>query len=163
MSIPMSTLERLRFLARIVRKEVRYLRSTDQRLFSSPFTREMAARLDQDMDLAERADAFVSRFGRLQDTVGDKLLPQYLNSVGELVGPAIDNLNKAEKLGWIDSAEQWITLRSLRNQMIHEYIEDLDTLVNAFNRAHQHVEMLANDAVRILDELAARGWIKKDH
>ncbi len=83
MNIPDAKLQRLRFLARIVKKEIRYLSITDQRLFRTPFTLEMASTLEQDVELAERIDAFVSRFGRLQDTVGDKLLPQYLNAVGE--------------------------------------------------------------------------------
>ena len=32
----------------------------------------------RDIDLAERVDAFVARFGRLQDTAADKLLPELL-------------------------------------------------------------------------------------
>ena len=129
----------MRFLARVVKKEIRYLLLTDQRLFSEPFTREKAERLETDVDMAERVDAFVSRFGRLQDTVGDKLLPRYLDAVGESIGPAIDNLNRAEKLGLIHSAELWITLRALRNEMIHEYMEDLEKLADALNKGHEHV------------------------
>jgi uncharacterized protein with HEPN domain len=159
MNIPDAKLQRLSFLARVVKKEIRYLGMTDQRLFRTPFTHEMAATLEQEVELAERIDAFVSRFGRLQDTVGDKLLPQYLNAVGESTGPAIDNLSRVEKLGLLGSAELWITLRDLRNKMIHEYIEDLDTLVNALNKAHEHVDTLTRDANRLLGDLEARGWI----
>jgi hypothetical protein len=101
---------RLQFLARMVRKEIHYLQLTDRRLFDAPFTRVDVERMEKDVDLAERVDAFVSRFGRLQDTVGDKLLPNYLNAVGEKVGPAVDNLNRAEKLGLIGSAEIWMAL-----------------------------------------------------
>lgn len=161
MNIAHSKLLRLQFLARIVRKEIRHLRLTDGRVFATPFTRQKAENLETDIDLAERVDAFVSRFGRLQDTVGDKLLPQYLNAVGEATGPAVDNLNRLEKLGLIRSAEAWVILRDMRNEMIHEYIEDLDILVNALNKGHEHVEMLANDAERILRDLESRGWIEK--
>jgi hypothetical protein len=52
--------------------------------------------------------AFVSRFGRLQDTVGDKLLPALLSALAEPVGPAIDNLDKAEKLGLLESARHCV-------------------------------------------------------
>jgi uncharacterized protein with HEPN domain len=145
-----------------VKKEIRYLLLTDQRLFSEPFTCEKAERLEADADLAERVDAFVSRFGRLQDTVGDKLLPQYLDAVGEAIGPAIDNLNRAEKLGLITSAELWLTLRNLRNEMIHEYMEDLDKLADALNKGHQHVTTLTKDAGRILTDLESRGWIVQE-
>jgi len=150
---------RLQFLTRVVRKEIRYLRLTDQRLFPIPFTHEKAERLEIDIVLSECVDAFVSRFGRLQDTVGDKLLPQYLNAVGEATGPVIDNLNRAEKLGLIASAELWVTLRGLRNEMIHEYMEDLDRLVNALNKGHEHVASLSDDAERILVDLESRGWV----
>ncbi|VAW87996.1 hypothetical protein MNBD_GAMMA16-1940 [hydrothermal vent metagenome] len=159
MNIARSKLLRLQFLARIVKKEIRYLCLTNQRLFPYPFTREKAERLEVDVELAERVDAFVSRFGRLQDTVGSKLLPQYLDAVGEATGPAIDNLNRAEKLGLIRSAELWITLRDLRNAMIHEYMEDLDKLADALNKGHQHVTTLTEDAGRMLADLEARGWI----
>ena len=160
MTIANTKLQRLQFLARIVKKEIHHLQLTDQRLFPTPFTREMAERLEKDVDLAERLDAFVSRFGRLQDTVGDKLLPQYLNAVGETVGAAVDNLNRAEKLGLVSSFELWMTLRELRNEMIQEYMEDLDKLANALNKGHDFVDTLAQDAGRILSDLKSRGWVE---
>ncbi len=159
MNIPQAKLLRLQFLGRVVRKEINLLRSTNQRLFASPFTREKAEFLEHDADLSERVDAFVSRFGRLQDTVGDKMLPNYLNAVGEAVGPVVDNLYRAEKLGLVCSADLWMTLRDLRNQMVHEYIEDLDKLTDALNKAHEHVVTLSADAERFLSDLEARGWV----
>jgi len=38
----------------------------------------MAQDLENNIELAERVEAFVARFGRLQDTLGDKLLPTLL-------------------------------------------------------------------------------------
>ena len=157
MNISPQKKRRLAFLARMIRKEIHYLQLTDRRLFDVPFTREKAERLEKEVDLAERVDAFVSRFGRLQDTVGDKLLPNYLNAVGETTGPVVDNLNRAEKLGLINSAEIWMALRDLRNQMVHEYMEDLDKLAEALNKGHEHVSTLTADANRILVDLEARG------
>ena len=162
MNIKPGKLQQLQFLARIVRKEIRHLRLTDARLFPVPFSRRKAEQLEDDVELSERVDAFVTRFGRLQDTLGDKLLPQYLNAVGEAVGPVIDNLNRAEKLGLLTSAELWVTLRDLRNEMIHEYMEDLDKLTNALNKGHEHVDTLTEDAERILADLESRGWIGLD-
>jgi hypothetical protein len=66
---------RLQFLVRVVRKECKHLKSTDLRLFDSFFTLEQIIRLDDTPDQAERVEAFVGRFGRLQDIVDDKLLP----------------------------------------------------------------------------------------
>lgn len=61
----------------MVRKECQHLVTTDQRLFGDPFTPERASQLESDPDLAERVEPFVGRFGRLQDTIGDKLLPVF--------------------------------------------------------------------------------------
>jgi hypothetical protein len=36
----------------------------------------------------------------LQDTVADKLLPAILTWLAEPIGPSIDNLARAERLGW---------------------------------------------------------------
>jgi len=97
---------RLQFLARVVRKECLHLTSTDHRLFeNASFTIEQATLLEGNPDLAERVEAFVSRFGRLQDTVGDKLLPLLLDALGEKSAAVIDNLDRAERLGLIHSAE----------------------------------------------------------
>lgn len=81
------------------------------------------SRLETDPDLAERVEAFVGRFGRLQDTVGDKLLPLLLTALGEKTGAAIDNLDRAERLRLVHSTDEWINMRNLRNQMVHEYTD----------------------------------------
>lgn len=143
---------RLEFLARVAEKECRHLLDTDQRLFGDLFTQEVAQRIETDPILAERLDAFVSRFGRLQDTVGDKLLPALLNALAETLGPAIDNLDKAEKFGFIDSVDEWMEMRKLRNQMVHEYIEDLTVLVSALRAGHAYVPMLVAAAQRCVAE-----------
>lgn len=71
----------------------------------------------------------------------------------------MDNLNRAEKLGLVGCAGIWLALRDLRNQMIHEYMEDPDKLTEALNKGHEHVSTLTADANRILIDLEARGWI----
>lgn len=134
--------ERLAFLCRITQKEISHLQDTDRRLFADLFTVEAAQRIETDPILAERLDAFVCRFGRLQDNLGDKFLPQLLSAMAEKPGAAIDNLDRAERLGWIESAEAWLEIRKLRNQMVHEYIEDLTLLTSALQTGHNHVGTL---------------------
>lgn len=146
---------RLAFLAETVQAEARHLRATDARLFSEPMTAQRAARLRDDIDLSERADAFVARFGRLQDTLADKLLPELLRWLAEPVGAAIDNLNRAERLGWIASVEQWLVVRRLRNRMIHEYVRDLDELAAALNAGHVAVGLLDDAAQAMVRRIGA--------
>ena len=143
---------RLEFLARVTDKECRHLLDTDGRLFGNLFTIEDAQKIEADPILAERLDAFVTRFGRLQDTVGDKLLPALLNALAEQTGAAIDNLDKAEKLGLIESADAWMEMRRLRNQMVHEYIEDLAVLTSALRNGHAFVPALVAAARRCTAE-----------
>lgn len=140
---------KLLFLAETVLAEAALLRITDARLFALPMDGQRAATLRQDIDLAERVDAFVVRFGRLQDTVGDKLLPGVLAWLAEPVGPAIDNLARAERLGWVGSAATWLECRQLRNFMIHEYVRDLDVLANALTRGHMAVPLMDASAQAI--------------
>lgn len=93
-------------------------------------------------DLAARLDAFVSRFCRLQDTLGDKLLPVYLSIQLEAIGTVLDNLNRAEKLGLITSVADWIEARSLRNSLVHKYTKDVGLLRQSIFCALEFVPML---------------------
>lgn len=158
MTIDSKTALRLQFLLRVVRKEGEHLALTDARLFSEPFTIARAERLAIQPDLAERVEAFASRFSRLQDTLGDKLLPVLLSALGEKPGAAIDNLDRAERLGYIQSVDDWLAMRSLRNQMVHEYVEDLAILSSALQSAHAFVPSLLSASQAMIAEAEHRGW-----
>ena len=150
-----STQSRLVFLVCVTERICSNLLFTDARLFGETSAIEDELKIEFDTIFAERLDAFVSRFGRLQDTVGDKLLPALLISMAEKPGPAIDNLDRAEKLGYIDSADAWMEMRRLRNQMVHEYIEDLAILASALRTGHAFVPSLVKSA-RLCVEQAKR-------
>lgn len=158
MTGPDQQLLRLKFLLRVVRRESAHLATTDRRLFDCPFSVARAAQLSTDVELAERVEAFVGRFTRLQDTLGDKLLPQLLAALGEKTGPAVDNLDRAERLGLIASTDEWFVMRKLRNQMVHEYVEDLVVLADALETGHQFVPSLLRAADAMIAEAQRRGW-----
>jgi uncharacterized protein YutE (UPF0331/DUF86 family) len=69
--------------------------------------------------------------------------------MAEAPGTMLENLDRAEKLGLIASADAWAALRKLRNRMIHEYVADPNELLDALITAHEHVDTLA-DAYRNL-------------
>ena len=148
---------KLRFLAETVLAEADLLRITDGRLFAAAMDSQRASSLRQDIELAERVDAFVARFGRLQDTIGDKLLPLVLAWLAEPVGPAIDNLMRAERLGWIVPAADWMASRQLRNFMIHEYVRDMALLASALTKGHQAVPLLISSANTLADLVLSAG------
>jgi uncharacterized protein with HEPN domain len=80
-------------------------------------------------------DQMSYRFGKLQDIMG-RLLRVTLIILGEDIenAPFIDVLNRAEKLGIIDDAQEWMTLRELRNILTHEYSDDENEIVNGINK-----------------------------
>lgn len=162
MTVDADVRSRLRFLVRVVQRERKHLLATDSRVFSEPFTVERARCLDGDVELSERVEAFVARFGRLQDTIGDKLIPALLRALGENLGAVVDNLDRAERFGWLASADEWLATRKLRNQMIHEYIEDPAILASALQAGHERVPMLVATGATLLAEIEQRGWLAGD-
>jgi hypothetical protein len=109
-----------------------------------------------DEEFSERLDAYSNRFSRLQDTVGDKLLPAVLILVGEPVKTNIDNLDRAERFGWLNSADEWLALRQLRNKFVHEYIEDIETLVDAIIVSRDGVSTLISFGRNLIGETESR-------
>lgn len=150
---------RLQFLARVVEKECRHLAITNDRLFGPGFGLEQILLLEKNSDLAERVEAFFSRFSRLQDTIGDKLVPSLLIALGEKASSTLDNLDRAERLEFLGSAEEWMAIRKLRNQMVHEYDEDPSLLADALKSAHAFVPDLISSAKKMIAVIEQRGWL----
>ena len=66
----------------LAKKEAAHLRYSQSTLFALPIDLEWVQALPQRPELAEKLEAFVSRFGRLQDHLGEKLLPRFATLVG---------------------------------------------------------------------------------
>ena len=129
-------------LVKVTEKEARYLTRTANRLNELNINLSWVESLDNNDLHSEMLDAFVSRYGRLQDTLGDKLLPAMLRGSLEKTGSQLDNLLRAEKLGWIESTQIWIEMRELRNRLVHEYIESPSDLLSALQQALKCVTIL---------------------
>ncbi len=69
-------------------------------------------------------DQMAYRFSKLQDSVGEKMLPLLLEFAQEplsFTATFAEKLQRLKKIGAIPSAEQWRFLREMRNQLAHEY------------------------------------------
>lgn len=148
-------------LIQITAKEARYLLRTTTRLHALKVDIAWVKLLDESDENGEMLDAFVSRYSRLQDTLGDKFLPTLLRASLEKTGTQLDNLSRAEKLGWIESTELWIELRELRNRLVHEYMETPNDLLEALQQALQGVSILI-DTQKRMTEYAQQSVLKKD-
>ncbi len=162
MTLPPAEKYRLQLFARIVAKEIKVLTQSDERLYGVTVPAWTVADLEINLDLADRVESFVSRFGRLQDTLGDKLLPRLLTAVGEQPRAFVDNLAKAERMGWLPSGQAWVDMRALRNQMVHEYMEDPLVLAKALDNAHVFTTLLIQVAQNMIQEMTMRGWLLVD-
>lgn len=151
-------LPRTRFLQALttVYKEGRHLLYSHERLASRKIDTAWVTQLDQDPAAAVELDAFVARFGRMQDTIGEKLLPRWLRLLAETPGSQLDILNRAEKLGVLEDAAEWIRVRRMRNLLIHEYMEDPRQFAQAIHEALAAVPMLIETYHRIRCDVEGR-------
>ncbi len=138
-------LERFLFTLTIVSKEAILLAETRKRLFEhANIDAAWMNALSSDNHWTDVLESFVSRFGRMQDTLGDKLLPRLALLEGEKSGTAIENYNRAEQRKLIRSANDWMTMRSLRNKLVHEYQNDVNEFVDSLHLA----ETFTNDLLQ---------------
>jgi len=56
-------------------KEAKHLHYSESTLFSAPIDMEWVKSLDTQPEVSEKVEAFVSRFGRLQDHLGEIYCP----------------------------------------------------------------------------------------
>ena len=139
----------------LARKEAAHLRYTHGTLFAQPIDLGWVRQLASRDDLAEKIDAFVGRFGRLQDHIGEKLIPRFAALLGEAPKSMLDVLAYAEKMHWLQNAEQFVGARKLRNLLVHEYMADADLVLQALLVARDASEMLFDAVTNIEAEAVA--------
>ncbi|QPB72208.1 hypothetical protein D5125_03985 [Magnetovirga frankeli] len=126
----------------LANKEAKHLRYSQTTLFALPIDLLWVQRLSDQPEMAEKVEAFVSRFGRLQDHIGEKLLPRMAALVGETSKTLLDTLAVAERLELLPSADAFIAARRLRNALVHEYMHDAQTFLDSLLAAQQACDML---------------------
>lgn len=80
----------------------------------------------------ESFEALTSRFARLSDIIIQKILRFFDTIDLEEAGTVRDRINRAEKKGIIDSADDLIQIRILRNEISHQY--ESETISNIFEQ-----------------------------
>jgi len=90
-------------------------------------------------------DQLIYRFSKLQDAIGNKLFPIILEGLQEDIEnlPFIDILSKIEKLGIVDSSNQWLILREIRNIVTHEYPFQIYQLIEGLNQLSEQTAILS--------------------
>lgn len=91
--------------------------------------------LNLDSGVVMRLDQFIFRFSKLQDAIGAKIFRYVLAWLYEEVESMSmrDVLDRLERLGVIDSVENWVYIRELRNTVAHDYPLDTREVVDSLN------------------------------
>ena len=78
--------------------------------------------IEQDVQLRRLTDQILFRFMKLQDALGERLIPATLSELREPFEdwPMRDRLDRLERLGYLD-VELWLRWREVRNRLAHEY------------------------------------------
>jgi hypothetical protein len=140
----------------LAERESEHLRYTWRTLYQEPIDRAWVENLAKREDLAEKIDVFVGRFGRLQDHIGEKLLPAFARLLGGQPKSLLDVMAYAERMGWVKSAEEFIGARKLRNLLVHEYMTEPDLFLEALIAARVATELLFDVVSTVKQEAIKR-------
>ncbi|MDN5870643.1 MAG: hypothetical protein L0H73_08005 [Nitrococcus sp.] len=150
---------RLWQIIELVARQDEHLQGVRRRLFGAmnpeAVNGDWVARTLASAEGIDRIESFGAKFARMQDTVMDKLLPQFLAAVGEKPGTAIDNLNRAERLTLVRNADDWLAMRRLRNRLVHEYIDEPKEMAPALQRVRTFTDELHRTYAAIRDYAAS--------
>ena len=80
-------------------------------------------------------DQFLFRFSKMQDTIGDKIFKTILQDYNPDFQKLsfLDFLHELEKREIITSAQDWIILRKVRNNIAHQYDDESEEMSQAIN------------------------------
>jgi hypothetical protein len=97
----------------------------------------------------ESFEALTSRFARLSDMIIQKIFRFFEVLDLEEQGTIRDRINRAERKGIIESADDFIQARILRNEIAHEY--ESEHLYEIFQRVIELSPVLLESVDRILE------------
>lgn len=95
-------------------------------------------------DEVQAIDQYLYRFSKLQDTLGDKVFKLIIQEYEQNSAPQpfMDLLNKLEKIGFLTSAKEWLTLRQIRNEIAHQYDDEPEEMSQAINKIVSQKEII---------------------
>jgi uncharacterized protein YutE (UPF0331/DUF86 family) len=91
----------------------------------------------------DKLEALTSRFARLSDILIQKVLRLIDKIELEDDGTVRDKINRAEKRGIVENADQLIEIRVLRNNIAHEYMPE--ELMAIYKKVLEFTPLLLDD------------------
>jgi len=92
----------------------------------------------------EHIDQFIYRFTRLQDSMGKRLLPSLISYIDNDFSPKafLDILSRLEQLGIIENDIDWQFFRNLRNNLAHDYPDNIKIMIETLNLLFEELPRL---------------------
>lgn len=112
-------------LKKLLLKELQLLDNAEQVLrYSFEKCTRIGLKGDYTPDELESFESLCSRFARLSDIMTQKLFRLLDELALDTPGSVRDRINRAEKRGVIETAEHFVAIRILRNDIAHEYLPE---------------------------------------
>ncbi len=96
-------------------------------------------------------DAYLKRFASIQDFLGAKIFPLLVELSGIATSKMTEVLYYVEKEEIIDSLSQWIELREVRNELEHDYPDELAEAMEDLRYCIDHFSTLESYYQNSLD------------
>lgn len=129
----------------------------------SPFNGNTISRLQNEQ--ISFVELLISQFTKLQDTLGSKLFPLLIDFLQAEEKPQsfLDILHQMEKFDLLESARDWIAMRTLRNHLTHEYPDKQDLVADNLNKAiSSSFELLEYwTSLKIKVAIIREKWVKE--
>ena len=115
------------------------------------------------LEIVDKAilDAYLKRFSSVQDFLGAKIFAPLLEVAGINSGKMSEVLYAIEKEEIIDSLDNWIELREVRNELEHDYpanmqaaLKDLKFCINSFDKLEAYSLNSLNFAKQYIHEIS---------
>lgn len=112
----------------------------------------------ENFEKIKMVDSFIYRFITLQDIMGEELFKTFLNEIGEYKDTMslLDILDKLEKFEIVEDAYEWMEYRKLRNQLIHEYPNNKNDVIDGINIAIELFDKIEIIFNKILEYMKRR-------
>ena len=110
-----------------------------------------------DFEELNQFEALCSRFARLSDIYTQKLLKPVFILLKEDVTLFLDRVNMGEKIGFITNSEDIKRIRTLRNNIAHDYL--MDDYKEIFEKVLILSPILVQEIDKIVDFLIIRQFI----
>ena len=118
--------------------------------------KKIGIKQEYDFDEQESFDSFTSKFARTSDIYTQKILKTIFILLRETPNSFIDKANLAEKLEVIPYAENLISIRDLRNEIVHEYM--LEELPRIYKEMFLYYDSLIMSIDKTKEFISKRNW-----